>query len=150
VADDPRRQRQPREWFALGVGLSTRADAAELTELVDATLRSVNVPRDRVRVVATVDTRADHPAVAALGWPVVTFPAEQLAGRGRATPGPGTAAASGAAPGPVAEPAALLAAGPGAELVVPKRRSARATVAMARAERAREAHTPSGVRRPTS
>jgi cobalamin biosynthesis protein CbiG len=100
-------------WFALGVGLTSAADPKEVAALVDETLRTAGIPRDAVRVIATVDTRADHPALAALGWPIVSFPRSTLADR-------------------VAEPAALLAAGPGATLVVPKRRSARATVAVAR------------------
>ena len=102
------------DWFAVGVGLASAADPAEVVALVDETLRAAGIPRDRVRVVATVDTRADHPALTPLGWPVVAYPPSAL---GRGT---------------VAEPAAVLAAGPGASLVVPKHRSARATVAVAR------------------
>jgi cobalamin biosynthesis protein CbiG len=124
--------------ITLGVGLSSGADAAELAGLVAGTLAAAGIARDRVARVATVDTRADHPALAGLGWPVVSFSPAALAAEGGASRGRGVA---------VAEPAAMLAAGPGAVLLVPKRRSARATVAVARAERPPVAHTPSRVRR---
>jgi cobalamin biosynthesis protein CbiG len=121
--------------FALGVGLSSGAGPAELAALVDATLRTAGIARDRITRVGTIDTRATHPALTHLGWPVVAFTPAQLAATAGGGGGPGR--------GPVAEPAALLAAGPGAVLVVRKRRSARATVAVARAGRPRAAHTPS-------
>ena len=107
------------DWFVVGVGLASAVAPGELAALVDETLRGADIPRDRVRAVATVDTRADHPALAQLGWPIVAYPRSALPTEG------GRVA--------VAEPAALLAAGPGATLVVPKRRSARATVAVAAA-----------------
>jgi cobalamin biosynthesis protein CbiG len=146
------------EWFAVGVGLASAADPAEVAALVDETLRTVGIPRDRVRVVATVDTRAAHPALAPLEWPIVAYSPSALAATATATadrrsrssaplsdaattpalaPSPDLATAAEpttvAARPPVAEPAALLAAGPGATLVVSKRRSARATVAVAAA-----------------
>jgi cobalamin biosynthesis protein CbiG len=119
-----------RPRFAVGVGLASGADPAEVEALVDQALRAAGATRACVALVATVDGRADHPALAALGWPVVAFTREQLAHRYPDRSAPGS---SGPARLAVAEPAALLAAGPGAVLVVPKRRSARATVAVARA-----------------
>jgi cobalamin biosynthesis protein CbiG len=107
--------------------LASAAGPDELAALVDEVLRAAGVEPGRVRAVGTVDLRAGHPALAALAWPVVAYPPATLA-----------AALVDAAPAvtpatrpPVAEPAALLAAGPGARLVVPKRRSALATVALA-------------------
>jgi Cobalamin synthesis G C-terminus len=143
------------EWFAVGVGLASAADPAEVAALVDETLRTAGIPRDRVRVVATVDTRAAHPALAPLEWPIVAYSPSALATAAAdlqtrpsaspsdsattptLAPSPDTATATAptTATGrpPVAEPAALLAAGPGAALVVSKRRSARVTVAVAAA-----------------
>lgn len=146
----------------VGVGLAGAATPSELADLVDAALAGAGLDRANVAAVATVDHRAAHPAVLALGRPVVAFPAAVLvAVRRPAAPpvsptsaapaGPtarsglaepagaprggsvGAAGAPAAARRAVAEPAALLAAGPGAVLVVAKRRSARATVAVARA-----------------
>ena len=121
MPDRPRR-------YALGVGLSSAADPDELAALVHEVLRAADVPPDRALAVGTVDTRAAHPALAALAWPVVTYAPAALA------------AAAGGSERPdrpdrpaVAEPAALLAAGAGARLVVPKRRSAHATAALAAA-----------------
>jgi cobalamin biosynthesis protein CbiG len=115
VADDRR--------YAVGVGLASAAGPDELAALVDEVLRAAGVEPDQVRAVGTVDLRAGHPALAALGWPVVAYPPAALAGAAPAvTP---------RSRPPVAEPAALLAAGPGARLVVPKRRSAQATAALA-------------------
>ncbi|HEY8526789.1 MAG TPA: cobalamin biosynthesis protein [Acidimicrobiales bacterium] len=136
----------------VGVGVASRAEAAEVAALVEAALREAGVARERVAAVATVAARAGHPAVTALGWPVVACAPDDLAAVAgvlavdRGT-GPARAGAQAAGGGSerrrpaVAEPAALLAAGPGAVLVVPKRRSARATVAVARAEAHGDAHT---------
>jgi len=144
----------------VGVGVASAATPAELADLVDASLAGAGLDRADVAAVATVEHRAAHPAVLALGRPVVAFPAPALAAVARLSARPvstasatpvdpdsrspdaesvGPAADAGARP-TVAEPAALLAAGPGAVLVVRKRHSARATVAVARAtaDRGRE------------
>lgn len=167
------------DWFAVGVGLASAAEPDEVAALVDETLRAAGIPRDRVRVVATVDTRADHPALAPLGWPVLRYSPSTLATAATPLePGPPDPFAVDPAPGsasaeptplrppphrrsvpsageptrrPVAEPAALLAAGPGARLVVPKRRSSRATVAVAAAAAPQTVLAPEvGARTPVS
>ena len=80
--------------------------------------------RGRPAVVATIDRRADHPAVtaAAGGLPVVAFPASLLAAVD--VPNPSATVDEAVGTPSVAEAAALLAAGPGARLVVEKRRGA--------------------------
>ena len=108
--------------YVVGVGASSTATATEVAALVGDALRAAGVAREAIRCVATIASRRDHPAVAALGWPVVAYTAAELAGTDAGPPGRPV----------VAEPAAMLAAGPGASLVVPKRRSAHATVAVAR------------------
>lgn len=110
----------------VGVGLASAATPEELTTLVHAALAEVGIDPGAVTAVATVDIRRDHPAVVALGLaPVVSFPAAELA------PAPATGARPPHHPA-VAESAALRAAGEGATLVVPRRKAARSTVAVAR------------------
>ena len=86
-----------------------------------------------MRALATVDRRADEPGIVAAarhhGWPLVTHPAPAL--REVAVPTPSAVVAAHVGTPSVAEAAALLSAG--GALVVPKRRSARATCALAEA-----------------
>lgn len=104
--------------YVVGVGLASAATPDELVRLVATALAEAGIGPADVDAVATVESRAAHPAVTALGWPVVPVALPPA-------PGPGDRPA-------VAEPAALAGAGEGAVLVVPKRRSARATAAVAR------------------
>ena len=106
--------------IALGIGLSSKAGPEELARLIGDVLLDAGVEPSDVDVVGTIDTRLGHDAFATLRWPVVGFTAEELG--------------SGADAPRVAEPAALLAAGlegDEAAIVVDKRRSSRATVALA-------------------
>jgi cobalt-precorrin 5A hydrolase/precorrin-3B C17-methyltransferase len=119
--------------LVLGVGSSAGAPASEIAALVDATLADAGLARASVVAVATIDLKRDEPGIVALIWPLRTFPAEAL--RAVAVPNP-SAVVDGAVGTPsVAEAAALLAAGDDAELVVTKRSSAHATVAVARRAR---------------
>lgn len=114
--------------LVIGVGTSLGAPPEEVATLVDAAL--AGYAKESVAEVATIDRRLAEPAVVALGLPITTFTAEQLARVEVPSPSAEVAAAVGTPS--VAEAAALLAAGPGAELVVPKRKSAAGTVAVAR------------------
>ncbi|MFI8455766.1 cobalamin biosynthesis protein [Kitasatospora sp. NPDC085464] len=121
--------------LVVGVGAAGAAERTELVRLLDATLKEAGLARAAVARLATVAGKADHPAVrwAAFclgGIPVDGHPAEELAG----VPVPNPSAAVGAAVGTasVAE-AAALASAPGGRLVVAKRKSTMATVAIARA-----------------
>lgn len=147
---------RPRS-LVLGVGSSSGADPEALHRLVVDTLAAEGLSVDAVGCVATVDRKASEPAIvelaAALGVPLRTFPADVLA----AMPVPNPSGVVEAAVGTpsVAEAAALAATGvtvgggpeggrpgsggPGGDapvqagaLVVEKRRSAEATVAVAR------------------
>ncbi|MCA1845051.1 MAG: precorrin-3B C(17)-methyltransferase, partial [Actinobacteria bacterium] len=124
---------RPRS-LVLGVGSSNRADPEALHRLVMETLTEAGLSVEAVGCVATVDRKAGEPAIvelaAALGVGLRTFPADVLA----ATPVPNPSSVVETAVGTpsVAEAAALSAAGGGAGLVVEKRRSAEATVAVAR------------------
>ncbi len=98
--------------------------------MVHQALADAALPDTAVSAVATVESRADHPALADLPWPVVSYPAEVLAVV--VVPDPRSRVSEALGTPSVAEAAALLAAGPGAELVVPKRRADAVTVAVAR------------------
>lgn len=117
--------------FIVGVGASSHAEPGEIVALVAAALAEAGIARTQVCAVATVDERIDHPAIGDLGWPVVAYPARLL--DEQAVPHPSDTVRDRSGTASVAEAAALLAAGAGGELVVPKRRSAHATVAIARA-----------------
>ena len=113
-----------------GVGCSSDADGAEVGDLLGQVLAAAGLAPASVGTVATIDRRREHPAVVGLGRPVRAFPAAELAVV--PTPHPSATVAAAVGTPSVAEAAALLAAGPGAALVVPKRTSARATVAVVR------------------
>ncbi len=118
----------------VGVGARRGVAAGEVLELVRTALDAAGVGPGEVRGLATAEAKAAEPGLAAaartLGLPLLAFPAAALA----AVPVPDPAEAARAALGTpsVAEAAALLAAAPGGELLLAKRKSAAATVAVAR------------------
>lgn len=114
----------------IGLGLRPEADPSEVDVLVQSTLAAAGLVSEAVALVATIDARVGHPALAGLPWQVVGYPAAVLAAV--SVPNPSLPAAQALGTSSVAEAAALLAAGPGAELVVPKRRSDSVTIAVAR------------------
>ena len=116
--------------LVLGVGLERGAPAGLLLDHVARTLEAERLARASVSAAATLDLKADEPAVAALGLPVRLFDAAALNAVGVPNPSPAVAAAVGTAS--VAEAAALAAAGEGAVLAVPKRVGERVTCAIAR------------------
>ncbi|MFC5666411.1 cobalamin biosynthesis protein [Kitasatospora misakiensis] len=116
----------------IGVGVRGAATDAELLDLIRRTLDGAGLPSGAVAALATLTGKGGHPAVrtaaTVLGVPVVEYPAGVLA----AVPVPNPSGAVGDAVGTVSvAEAAALAAGAG-ELLVPKRKSASATVAVAR------------------
>lgn len=113
-----------------GVGTSTSAAPEHLAALLAEVLAEAGLAPESVTEVATIDRRAGEPAIVALGLPVRTFGAIELAAIDVPTPSATVQAAVGTPS--VCEAAALLAAGPGGELVVTKRSRATATVAIAR------------------
>lgn len=134
----------PGERVVVGVGCSSGATAGEVAAVVREALGAAG--RGTAACVATIDRRADHPAVVAVARgdvatgggepadghgavPVVAVPAALLAAVDVPDPSPAVAAAVGTPS--VAEAAALLAAGPGARLVVGKQRRTTATAAVA-------------------
>ncbi len=113
-----------------GIGASSGAPGDDLAALLASALAEAGLDPASVAEVATVDIKADEAGIVALGLPMRCFTAEMLAVVEVPTPSAEVAKAVGTPS--VAEAAALLAAGPGADLVVTKRKSATATVAIAR------------------
>jgi cobalt-precorrin 5A hydrolase/precorrin-3B C17-methyltransferase len=117
--------------LVLGVGASRGVSASELLGLIDRTLTGAGLSAGSVTGLATVDAKASEPGIietAALrGWPVTAYPAELLARV--EVPNPSAAPLAAVGTPSVAEAAALTS---GDDLVVAKRKSAMATVAVAR------------------
>ncbi|MFF5475532.1 precorrin-3B C(17)-methyltransferase [Streptomyces achromogenes] len=117
--------------LVVGVGASKGAPAGEVLALVEGALREAGLSARSVAELATVDAKAGEPGLVAaaerLGVPLVTYPAEELAGV--AVPNPSAAPLAAVGTPSVAEAAALLRGG---ELLVPKRKSAMATCAVVR------------------
>ncbi|WP_051711931.1 cobalamin biosynthesis protein [Streptomyces sp. NRRL S-350] len=121
--------------LVVGIGAGTAAEPAEAMRLVADALQEAGLAHHSVARLATVAGKAAHPAVRWVahclgGVPVDEHPRERLA----AVPVPNPSPLVGAAVGTtsVAE-AAALASTPGGRLVVAKRKSATATVAIAQA-----------------
>ncbi|MFG3053859.1 cobalamin biosynthesis protein [Kitasatospora sp. NPDC048239] len=119
--------------LTVGVGAGSAAGPDDVLDLVLESLAAAGLATASVARLATVDGKADHPAVrraaALLDVPVGGHPAAALAAVRVPNPSAGVRAAVGTAS--VAEAAALLGA-PGGRLVVPKRKSGAATAAIAR------------------
>jgi cobalt-precorrin 5A hydrolase/precorrin-3B C17-methyltransferase len=119
--------------LVVGVGASRGAGAGEVLALVRESLAGAALSPLSVSALATVAAKKDEPGIVAaaerLGVPLVTYEAAELARV--EVPNPSAAPLAAVGTPSVAEAAALLAA-PGGELVVDKRKSAMATVAVAR------------------
>ena len=122
--------------LAVGVGCERGCDPAELSELVASALAAAKLSPLAVAAVASIDLKADEDAVLALGpeldVPVRFLTAETLEAESDRLANPSKVVLAEVGCHGVAEGAALALAGPDGELVVPKRKSARATVAIAR------------------
>ncbi|MGI8336318.1 precorrin-3B C(17)-methyltransferase [Actinomadura scrupuli] len=123
--------------LVVGVGSARGVPAREVGDLIDAALDGADLHPMSVRALATVDLKADEEGILAAarerGWPVVTYPAEVLSAV--EVPNPSAVVRAEVGTPSVAEAAALHAArsyGRSGELVVEKRKSAGATVAVAR------------------
>ncbi|MEV4662790.1 precorrin-3B C(17)-methyltransferase [Micromonospora echinofusca] len=123
--------------LVVGVGASRGVPADEVRDLLARVLAEAGLSPASVRHLASADIKADEAGVQAgadaLGVPLVTYPAAELAAVDVPHPSEVVRAAVGTPS--VAEAAALL--GGGAELLVPKTATAMATVAVAR-------HAPRG------
>jgi cobalt-precorrin 5A hydrolase/precorrin-3B C17-methyltransferase len=122
--------------LALGLGCERGCSAQELLDLVRETLNGNNLAAQSVAGVFSIDLKTDEPAIHAvadhLGVPARFFDAETLNTQAPrlATPSEEVRRAVGVLG--VAEGSALAAVGPEGALIVPKRKSKRATCAVAR------------------
>lgn len=125
--------------LALGVGCERGTSAAELLGLVEEALSGAGLAAASVACVVSIDLKADEEAVhavaARLGVPARFFDAATLAAEKPRLANPSAAVFAATGCWGVAEGAALAAVGADGALVLPKRKSARATVAVARAAR---------------
>ncbi|MEN2979853.1 precorrin-3B C(17)-methyltransferase [Tistrella bauzanensis] len=121
--------------LAIGIGSDRGAPAAEIGRLIDDTLADAGLAPEAVALIVTIDIKADEAGIAAAaearGLPVRIFPAARLAEEAPRLETPSAYVQATVGVAGVAEAAALAAAGPDGRLIVAKRRSARATCAVA-------------------
>ncbi len=126
----------PRK-LVLGVGCERDVDGGELAALTDTVLAETGFAPAAIACVASLDVKADEPAVHALaerlGVPARFFPADRLEAETPRLANPSATVFREVGCHGVAEAAALAATGAGGELVVAKRKSPRATCAIAQA-----------------
>ena len=123
--------------LVLGVGCERNCDPAELLDLVRNTLEAEALAPGAIACIASVDVKMDEPAIHALGRhlgvPVRFFSPQELNQQADRLQNPSDIVLREIGCPGVSEGAALAAAGSDGELVVPKLKSKRATVAIARA-----------------
>jgi len=106
----------------LGIGCERNSNLLLLQKAVAQVFKEANLAEAAIAGVASLDLKADEPALLALAagrsWPLRFFSAEALAPI--KVPNPSAVVAKEVGTGSVAEAAALAAAGPGAELIKPK------------------------------
>jgi cobalt-precorrin 5A hydrolase / precorrin-3B C17-methyltransferase len=136
VVDDPALVLHPPV-LALGIGCERGCASTEVAALARATLAELGLAAAAVAAVVSLDLKSDEPALhdlaAALGVPARFFAAAELMGETARLATPSEAVFRETGCYGVAEGAALAAVGAAGALVVPKRKSARATCAIARA-----------------
>jgi cobalt-precorrin 5A hydrolase/precorrin-3B C17-methyltransferase len=123
--------------IVLGAGCARGADPEEMWENALDTLAAAGLAPGAVAAVATLDLKADEPALNALaerlGAPLRLFTAAELEAETPRLATPSEVVFAEVGCHGVAEGAALAAAGPRAVLAAPKRKTAATTVALARA-----------------
>ena len=121
--------------LALGIGAERDVDAAEVEALARSVLADAGLSPDAVACVVSVDLKSDERAILqladALGVPARFFDAARLAKEEQRISQASEYVRATVGTPSVAEAAALAAAGSAAKLVVTKRKSARATCAVA-------------------
>jgi cobalt-precorrin 5A hydrolase/precorrin-3B C17-methyltransferase len=121
--------------IAIGVGCERNTKPVELIRLVQGVIDEAGIARDSIAGVYSLDLKADEPAVHELakwfGVPFRVFDAAALEAETPRMANPSDTVFAEVGTHGVAEGAALAAAGPDAALIVPKRKSERATCAVA-------------------
>jgi cobalt-precorrin 5A hydrolase/precorrin-3B C17-methyltransferase len=125
--------------LVLGIGCERGCAADEIAELADASLAEAGLAHGAVAAVVSVDLKIAEPGIhalaARLGVPARFFPAARLLDETERLTERSEAVFRATGCWGVAEGAALAATGEGGALVVTKRKSRRATCAVARAPR---------------
>ena len=123
--------------LALGIGCERGCPAGEIADLAHSALAEAGLAAAAVAAVVSVELKLAEPGIhalaASLDVPARFFPAARLLAETECLTERSAAAFHATGCWGVAEGAALAAAGPGGMLVVPKRKSRRATCAVARA-----------------
>jgi len=123
--------------LAVGVGCERGTDPAELRDLVAETLAAAGLAPGAVAAMATIELKMDEPAMheaaRALDAPLRFFTAAELEAEVLRLQNPSDIVFAATGCHGVAEGAALALAGPDSVLVAAKRKSARATCAVAQA-----------------
>lgn len=123
--------------LVIGIGAARNCPTAELEELLVSTLAEADLAAGAAACIATIDLKADERAIldvaARLNLPVRLFDAATLERETPRLANPSDVVFREVGCHGVSEAAALAMAGTAAELIVPKRKSANATVAIARA-----------------
>ena len=123
--------------LALGIGCERGCPAGEIADLAHSALAEAGLAAAAVAAVVSVELKLAEPGIhalaASLGVPSRFFSAARLLAETERLTERSAAAFRATGAWGVAEGAALAAAGPGGMLVVPKRKSRRATCAVARA-----------------
>ena len=135
-----------KPFLALGIGCERGCSAEEIITLAVAVLAEAGFTPDAVSTVASIELKRDEPGILALASalraPVRFFPAERLLAETEHLSERSALVFRATGCWGVAEAAALAACGCGAALVASKRRSRRATCAIARASRQFDAGAP--------
>ncbi len=118
--------------LTIGVGCERGTSRKEVVTLIKETLKANNLSIKSVAGYASIDIKEDELAISSL-YNVNFFSSNELNVFAHKLKTPSEYVMSEVGTPGVAEAAALAAAGPGAELIVPKTKSKRATVAIARA-----------------
>jgi cobalt-precorrin 5A hydrolase / precorrin-3B C17-methyltransferase len=123
--------------LALGIGCERGCSSEEIAELARATLAKAGIAAEAVAAVVSIELKLAEPAIhtlaKSLGVPARFFSVARLFAETERLSERSAATFHATGCWGVAEGAALAAAGPGGMLVVPKRKSRRATCAVARA-----------------
>jgi cobalt-precorrin 5A hydrolase/precorrin-3B C17-methyltransferase len=123
--------------LALGIGCERGCSPAEIADLAHSALADAGLAAAAVAAVVSVELKLAelgiHTLAASLGVPARFFPASRLLAETERLSERSAAVFRATGCWGVAEGAALAAAGPGGVLIVPKRKSRRATCAVARA-----------------
>lgn len=121
---------------AIGLGCDRNADEAEIWTLIEAALAEANVPPEAVACIASIASKADEPALHGIarrfGVPLRFFEAARLEQETPRLENPSDLVFRETGCHGVAEGAALAFVGAEGALILPKRRSAHATCALAR------------------